>query len=129
MKHISIGLTPEMQGLLSRINDRVVIVGGLARTLAEHGDTFKDMDLLWDANSRFAERNIRSAIRESEIEFTSLTTGHWTFDEDVAGVQVEILPLHHGPSYATCKRSSYMVQFDNVWLPVAEARHCPKEAR
>ncbi len=128
MKHVAINLTLEIRVLLDRIKSRLVVVGGVARVVAGEQSGTKDLDLLYDGDSARAydeiRRGIARSVEDGDLTFESPLVGCWTFPEEDAGLQVEIINLHRGASYQSCARTSTTVSFDGVPLRVAEARKC-----
>ncbi len=102
-----IHLNQYMIDLLKRIDPHVVVVGSFARNKPNP----KDLDVLWNMDSPRAEAAIKKAVDELGLTFTSEVIGNWTFSADrcfsfYKTVQVEILPIHAGPSYAAVRRKA-----------------------
>ena len=133
MRRINIGLTPKAMVLLEVIKDRVVIIGGVARGIASDEPEFKtkDLDLLYDFISRRAYEAVKKAVKaaQSRGDLTpeSCTIGHWWFNEDEAGIYLELMPYHYGPGYKTIRRRVFHVNVDGLILMCAEARDCPAD--
>ena len=89
IRNLDIDLTTEMRVLLGLIARDVVIVGGAARVARGEQEATKDLDLLLNPSNAAVTRT-RLAIKESGLRFESPTREAWTFEDDVAGTQVEI---------------------------------------
>lgn len=93
---------PVLAGVITSLSHRLVVVGSVARGKAQP----KDIDLLFDVDSSRAEEEIRKAVRKADLAFDSVLPGQWTFCEYLYGVQVEILPVHRGPTYRVVAKRS-----------------------
>ena len=133
MRRLRVGLTAEAMVCLEAIKGRVVIIGGVARGVASGESEFKtkDLDLLYDFNSHRAYEAIQGAVKaaQSRGDLTpeSSTIGHWWFDEDEAGIHLELMPYHYGPGYKTIRRRVFYVSVDGLVLMCAEGRDCPAD--
>ena len=133
MRRLRVGLTAEAMVFLEAIKDRIVIIGGVARGIAGDGQEFKtkDLDLLYDFISRRAyeavEKAVNAAQSRGDLTPVSCTIGHWWFNEDEAGITLEIMPYHYGPGYKTIRRRVFHVNVDGLVLMCAEGRDCPAD--
>jgi len=107
-------ISKRMRDLLKALAPHVVVVGSVSRG----NINAKDLDLLFNADSDTAYRRVREIIRRSGLKFESCLPGNWTFDE---GVQIEVLPIHHGKSYRSCRRKGQRWEFWGIELIVAPA--------
>lgn len=111
----------EVWSVLEEIRHRVVIIGSVAR-----GKRWpKDLDLLYDADSERAYKEINDVVESAGLKYGSCLPGQWSFMD--YGWMVEILPFHDGPSYQTCRRSAEPFKIQGIEFMMAQARHCPKE--
>ena len=133
MRRLRVGLTAEAMVFLEAVKDRVVIIGGVARGVASDEPEFKtkDLDLLYDFNNHRAYEAIKRAVKaaQSRGDLTpeSSAIGHWWFDEDEAGIHLELMPYHYGPGYKTIRRRVFYVNVDGLVLMCAEGRDCPAD--
>ena len=133
MKQFNVGLTDEAMVFLEGIKDRVVIVGGVARGIASGEPEFKtkNLDLLYDFISRRAYEAVKRAVNAAQFRGdltpVSCTIGHWWFNEDEAGIYLELMPYHYGPGYKTIRRRVFHVNVDGLVLMYAEGRDCPAD--
>jgi hypothetical protein len=117
---------PVMRKFLSKVKDRLVVVGSVARTIREPEFQLpKDIDLLCDLDSDLARREIGQAIEQFDLRFESPFVSCWTFRD--YGWMVEILGIHHGPFYRTVRRNADEILIGGVSLRVAQPEHAPKE--
>ena len=133
MKRVNIGLTPVALVFLKSVKDRVVIIGGVARGIASGESEFKtkDLDLLYDFNNHRAyeavKRAVKAAQSRGDLTPESSAIGHWWFDEDEAGIHLELMPYHCGLGYKTIRRRVFHVNVDGLILMCAEGRDCPAD--
>ena len=133
MRRLRVGLTAEAMVFLEAIKDRVVIIGGVARGVASGESEFKtkDLDLLYDFNNHRAyeavKRAVKAAQSRGDLARESRSIGHWWFDEDEAGIHLELMPYHYGPEYKTIRRRVFHVDVDGLVLMCAEGRDCPAD--
>ena len=111
-----------MRAMLTDLAPHVVVVGSVARN-----ELFpKDLDLLYNDSDVHYER-IKRIINKHELVYGSSLPRHWAFDS--YGFQVEVLPIHYGPSFRTCRKHATRREILGVSLWVAQPRHAPKDAK
>lgn len=68
-----------------------------------------------------------NAIERFNLNYESPFISCWSFRD--YGWMVEILGIHHGPSYKTVRRRAELITIEGVKLWVAQASDAPKERR
>ncbi len=112
---------PVLAGVLTSLSHRLVVIGSVARGK----DKPKDIDLLFDVDSARAEKEIRDAVLKAELAFDSVIPGQWTFCEYLYGVQVEILPVHRGPTYRRVAKRAQLGVVAGMELRFARPEDAP----
>ncbi len=124
-RETSLFVSPMPQFLL-RNRHKLVVVGSVARTIRNPDFSLpKDIDLLCNLDSDIARKSIAKDIKETGLKFESPFISCWTFRD--YGWMVEILGIHHGPSYLSVRRRAELMNIGGIELWVAQAADAPKE--
>jgi len=107
----------EMVALLNDLAPHVVVIGSVARGARNPGD----LDLLFNGDSEHACKRMRNIVDKHDLRWESALVHSWTFED--YGTQVEILPLHLGPSWHVVRRNAEKHTINGIELMVAKPEH------